>query len=455
MRSSQGIINRDLNGSQKLDSSPDLEDLRDNVEDSRDDAEGSSDDRRAVVQRKQALRADPRARARAHAHGHGHGHTHMDTGTGTDTHMTLTNSATWTLGSGRHVEVRSKNVIQSYGPSGNCKDTLRTKEAQAEPADSQPTEDSPAAQFKTLIIAEGTLMSLLVRDPHLLPLFQVESHPKVLQDGQGWTDICGPGGHHMLASHEFLNGMEFPEGTNEGIRDAANSSYIPCKAMGIQKTMKWKAFLGLPGTHGTMSRNTLEDPNAHLRKPDRMRMVYGKEASLGSTVITPSIRLSTFRNNLWYQIPRNLAGLAVGAKIQMGEKLTAHLLLCQEIVEAAAPLAVAAVEAGDPALAFAMKRQAYAMNLPLIGHESNYVSPTMQLNISPTQSDSLARFIVGDSRRASQNSGTPDSLETYVIATSFGKTWKVAFCSVTDEDTNTTGLRRKVKGGLSWTCQRD
>lgn len=63
------------------------------------------------------------------------------------------------------------------------------------------------------------------------------------------------------------------------------------------------------------------------------------------------------------------------------------MLLIQpaESLQAAAPLAVLAVETGDEDMALAMKRQAYVSNLPPVGHKDNYVSPTMQFNVSPTQ----------------------------------------------------------------------
>ncbi|RPD52058.1 hypothetical protein L227DRAFT_618139 [Lentinus tigrinus ALCF2SS1-6] len=285
--------------------------------------------------------------------------------------------------------------------------TSEQEQAQAEPADSQPTEDSPAAQFKTLTVAEGTLIVSPGRDPRLPPLFRVESHPKVPKDGQGgrtFVALVDTSEEGMLASHEFLNGMEFPEGTDEGIRDAGDRLFLrSMQGDGRPEDDQLEMLVLGQESIPRASRNAWRNVKKHVggprakRTPQKARQDENGlweggvpwEHSNHAVNVSTSERCYTVAQS--YQMPRNLAGPAVGAKIQMGEKPTAHLLLRQEIVEAAAPLAVAAVEAGDPALAFAMKRQAYATNLPPIGHESNYVSPTMQLNISPTQSaDSLA-----------------------------------------------------------------
>ncbi|RPD67612.1 hypothetical protein L226DRAFT_474651 [Lentinus tigrinus ALCF2SS1-7] len=261
--------------------------------------------------------------------------------------------------------------------------TSEQEQAQAEPADSQPTEDSPAAQFKTLTVAEGTLIVSPGRDPRLPPLFRVESHPKVPKDGQGgrtFVALVDTSEEGMLASHEFLNGMEFPEGTDEGIRDAGFLVFGPGDRLFLRSMQgdgrpeddQLEMLVLGQESIPRASRNAWRNVKKHVGGPRAKR--------------TPQ-KARQDENGLWEGgVPWEHSNHAVN--VSTSERC---YTVAQSYQMPPAPLAVAAVEAGDPALAFAMKRQAYATNLPPIGHESNYVSPTMQLNISPTQSaDSLA-----------------------------------------------------------------
>lgn len=110
-----------------------------------------------------------------------------------------------------------------------------------------------------------------------------------------------------------------------------------------------------------------------------------------------------------YQSPRNLVGPTVGAKVAMGQEPSDHQVLRKTIIQvsvyvlaqiygcelsclqAAAPLAIHALESGPPELVSALQLQAEVTNLPPVGFEGNYAFPTMQLNISPTQAaDKLA-----------------------------------------------------------------
>ena len=60
--------------------------------------------------------------------------------------------------------------------------------------------------------------------------------------------------------------------------------------------------------------------------------------------------------------------------------------------EAAAPLAITALEAAPESISIALKRQAEVTNLPRVGYEGNYAFPTMQANFAATQrADALAR----------------------------------------------------------------
>ncbi|KAI0705690.1 hypothetical protein C8Q76DRAFT_801423 [Earliella scabrosa] len=96
-----------------------------------------------------------------------------------------------------------------------------------------------------------------------------------------------------------------------------------------------------------------------------------------------------------YQVQRNIVGPAAGAKISMGDPPSDHLLLRKEILEAAAPLAIAALESSPPEFATAMRRQADVTNLPRVGFDGNYAFPTFQANFAATQEadeDALARM---------------------------------------------------------------
>ncbi|KAI0710846.1 hypothetical protein C8Q76DRAFT_798371 [Earliella scabrosa] len=82
-----------------------------------------------------------------------------------------------------------------------------------------------------------------------------------------------------------------------------------------------------------------------------------------------------------YQAPRNMSGPARGARVGDGD-IREHHLLRQKIAEAGARVGIASLQAAPVSLYNTLRAQADLINLPPLGHRTNFAFPTMQLNLA-------------------------------------------------------------------------
>ncbi|RPD67620.1 hypothetical protein L226DRAFT_577099 [Lentinus tigrinus ALCF2SS1-7] len=277
------------------------------------------------------------------------------------------------------------------------------------PSENESQEPTPPRP-KLTTIAEGELLDIPGRDPRFPKLYTVYKHPKVPQALRTFVALLDTSTQAMLDFDEFFGGMTFLEGTEEGITRMGFPAALPGdyflirSALGDGDPMNdHLALWSLPGrsiSYGTRkSWKTLREhvggPRSE-RTPQKSACIdgmwrYGTRFERHSQAINIRTSHRCYTVAQSYQTPRNLVGPTVGMKVAMGEDASDHQLLRKEIVEAAAPLAIQALEAGLTEYSAALKLQAHVTNLVPVGYEGNYAFPTFQQNITPTQrADSLA-----------------------------------------------------------------
>ncbi|KAI0709813.1 hypothetical protein C8Q76DRAFT_798600 [Earliella scabrosa] len=196
---------------------------------------------------------------------------------------------------------------------------------------------------------------------------------------------------------KFIATMPFPEGTEAGIAAAGlvrayAGGYIffrDTRGSGLEEDDSLQLWVTI------QARDKALGPR-HLRsssKPSKTDGVYSGgtayERSDSAANVVNAPRCYTLAQS--YQVQKNVVGPTASAKIGMGEAPNAHLLLRQEIVKAAALVAISSLETAPAEISMALRRQAEVINLPHIGYEGNYAFPTMQANFAATQSpDALA-----------------------------------------------------------------
>ncbi|KAI0744320.1 hypothetical protein C8Q80DRAFT_1272880 [Daedaleopsis nitida] len=205
--------------------------------------------------------------------------------------------------------------------------------------------------------------------------------------------------------YRYLKTMVFPVGTKPGLAAAGfyilrPGDYVFCRNIGGFKkeednrlqfwvTPKGKITRELhAGVHNTREAALGDRKMRTATKPHkRLDGTYEGGTPFEShdhlEPVANSQRCYTLAQS--YQVQRNTVGPTAAVKIAMGQEPSAHLRLREQIIQAAAPLAIASLEVAPHEISDALKLQADVTNLPRIGFDNNYAFPTMQLNLAPVQ----------------------------------------------------------------------
>ncbi|KAI0730681.1 hypothetical protein C8Q76DRAFT_690725 [Earliella scabrosa] len=279
----------------------------------------------------------------------------------------------------------------------------------------------------------GVLLEVPHRHPRLPRLYRVDSHVKVKPEWYPkrifiYLQDTSPAA--MEQYYKYVASMPFPEGTKRGIRQAGfiyleRGDYVLCRDIhGSLQEADDVLQLWVPsdGIFTPELRSLMEDarreglgpredrtPDKPVKKPDGSYEGGAKyERDDHALHVSNAPRCYTLAQS--YQVQRNLAGPTASAKVSMGQSASPHLLSREKIIKvccytpstpslvvlidshkAAAPVAIAALEAAPEEISLALKRQAEVTNLPRVGYDGNYAYPTMQANFAATQrADALA-----------------------------------------------------------------